>query len=160
MRKTKGMIFLLAIAIVISGCAETLRLGLMAAGSTHLQAIGEIPKTKPYNEFFKQVSTAGSNSGLTIISASKDAGILSMERLQYDQVMRFTANISEKAEKYIIELTIDFKKHTTKGTLQKNAIVIFSNLQEVAGINSEDISVSIEDKSLNLTAWKKDVGIK
>lgn len=147
---------------LLGGCASKslMKLGVMAGGGTnHLQAIGEYPKSKPLSKFLDDVSTAGINGGLTILSVSKDAGIVTMERLQNTQVMRFTGQVSEEGERFRVVLTLDFKNITTVGTLQMNAIAIFSNLQESAGVEATKVEITIDNKTQPLPAWRTEVGI-
>lgn len=155
--KRHTMITLL-LAVVVYGCAAPFlayEAHVIATGATSLRAVGEIPKTEPYDSFFKQVSSAGTTGGLTIIASNKEIGSLSMEWLKYKQVKRFSFAISERNGKYTVDLTQNYKKHALKDELIKSALVIFSNIQKATGIDPEKMFISIEDETLTLNAWGK-----
>jgi CTP synthase (UTP-ammonia lyase) len=154
----RHIIITLLLATVVYGCAAPFlayEAHVIATGATHLKAVGEIPKTEPYDSFFKQVSSAGTRGGLTIIASNKEIGSLSMELIKYDQIMRFSFIISEKDEKYIVDLTQNYKKHALKDELIKAAIVIFANIQKVADSDPEKMLILIESETLTLNAWGK-----
>ncbi len=154
----RHIIITLLLATVVYGCAAPFiayKAHIIATGATHLKAVGEIPKTEPYDSFFKQVSSAGTRGGLTIIASNKEIGSLSMELIKYDQIMRFSFIISEKDEKYIVDLTQNYKKHALKDELIKAAIVIFANIQKVADSDPEKMLILIESETLTLNAWGK-----
>jgi hypothetical protein len=82
-----------------------------------------------------------------------------MEKLQYQQVMRFTSQITEAGSKCNVRLTLDFKQHTTVGVLKRNAIAVFSTLQDLAGGDPSQVIVKIDTQTQNLPAWKAELGL-
>lgn len=151
-------IITLLLTVVVYGCSAPFlayEAHVIATGTTHLKAVGEIAKAESYDSFFKQVSSAGATSGLTIIASNKEIGSLSMELLEYKQVKRFSFLVSERDEKYIVDLTQNYKKHALKDELIKTAIIIFANIQRATGSDPEKMLILMEGETLTLNAWAK-----
>ena len=145
--------------LTLSGCAEMFQLGLMATGGRHLGAKATYPKTTTLDKFFAQVAGAGPASGLSVVSASKDVGIITMEKAQYDQLMRFTAKVSEEGDVFVVNLSTDYKRDTTIASLQKGTFVVLWNIAETTHSDPNKVTVTVETKSQSLSAWITELGL-
>jgi uncharacterized protein (UPF0264 family) len=149
----------MVVLALAAGCASSMRLAMIASGARHLQARAEYPKVGSCDKLFGQMAAAAANSGLTVLSVNKDVGLVTMEKLQSDQVMRFTSQISEHGDACAVNLTLDFKKHTTMGQLQKNAVAVLWNLQEASGADPNKVTIAMDAKAQALPAWKSELGM-